>query len=340
VEVQGSLIDSSAVLRRDGITIGSGDEYLYHLRTSAKKMSQRKRTIWKLKARPASGSGQLVNWWEGNAEVGPTARSTRATPAAPPTRSRPTARSSGSSAPATPSALDLAPPIADDGTTYWGSLDLFVYALDKNGKQLWRTPTLGFIVSSPALSKDMSTIYIGSFDGRLHALDARRARPSGRSQTGDHIYSSACAGGGRRRHCQALYIASTDGIVYKIDADGKQVWQYDTGDAVRPSPVLGMAPDGKSRIVYAGSSNGTLFALDAATGQRRWSFDGTPRVAALRDRNDMNASPALGRKGSTSARNPGASGSCPTTGACTPATRAAAPTRVRRSAATSSAYCR
>jgi hypothetical protein len=58
-----------------------------------------------------------------------------------------------------------------------------------------------------------------------------------------------------------------------------------------------MAPDGKSRVVYAGSSNGTLFALDADTGKRRWSFDGTPREAALRDRNDMNASPALGGKG-------------------------------------------
>jgi hypothetical protein len=66
---------------------------------------------------------------------------------------------------------------------------------------------------------------------------------------------------------------------------------------VRSSPVLGLAPDGKGRIVYVGSSNGTLFAIDAATGKRRWSYNGTPREAALRDRNDMNASPALGRKG-------------------------------------------
>jgi outer membrane protein assembly factor BamB len=289
------LIDSSAVLRRDGITVGTGDEYLYHLRTSAKKMSQRKRTIWKLKAVQPSGSSQLVNWWEGNAEVGPDGTVY--------------AGNTGSAAYAiTPdgkvkwifragNSVWTSTAIADDGTTYWGSLDLFVYALDKNGQQVWRTPTLGFIVSSPALSKDGSTLFIGSFDGQLHALDAKTGAPKWVFQTGDHVYSSPALEEDSSGAVKGIYIGSTDGIVYKLDPNGKQVWQYDTGDAVRSSPVLGLAPDGKSRIVYVGSSNGTLFALDGDTGKRRWSFDGTPREAALRDRNDMNASPALGRKG-------------------------------------------
>jgi outer membrane protein assembly factor BamB len=288
------LIDSSAVLRRDGITVGTGDEYLYHLRTSAKKMSQRKRTIWKLKAVQPSGSAQLVNWWEGNAEVGPDGTVY--------------AGNTGSAAYAiTPdgkvkwifragNSVWTSTAIADDGTTYWGSLDLFVYALDKNGHQVWRTPTLGFVISSPALSKDGSTLYIGSFDGQLHALDAKTGAPKWSFQTGDHVYSSPALEDDASGNVKALYIGSTDGIVYKVDPTGKEVWQYDTGDAVRSSPVLGFAPDGK-RIVYVGSSNGTLFALDADTGKRRWSFDGTPREPALRDRNDMNASPALGRKG-------------------------------------------
>jgi outer membrane protein assembly factor BamB len=289
------LIDSSAVLRRDGITVGSGDEYLYHLRTSAKKMSPRKRTIWKLKAVQPSGSAQLVNWWEGNAEVGPDG-----TVYAGNTGSAAYAISPGGKVKwifRAGNSIWTSTAIADDGTTYWGSLDLFVYALDKDGQQIWRTPTLGFIISSPVLSKDMSTLYIGSFDGQLHALDAKTGAPRWSFQTGDHIYSSPALEEDASGAVKALYIGSADGIVYKVDADGNQVWQYDTGDAVRSSPVIGMAPDGKSRIVYVGSSNGTLFAFDAATGRRRWSFDGTPREAALRDRNDMNASPALGRKG-------------------------------------------
>lgn len=290
------LIDSSAVLGRDGITVGTGDEYLYHLRTSPKKMSQRRRTIWKLKATPQQGSGgQLVNWWEGNAEVGPDGTVYAGNTGAAAYAITPQGKvkwifHAGNS-------VWTSTAIADDGTTYWGSVDRSVYALDKDGKQLWSFPTLGFIISSPVLSKDGSTIYIGSFDGQLHALDAKTGTPKWSFQTNDHVYSSPALEEDASGAVKGLYIASADGSVYKLDANGNKVWQYDTGDAVRSSPVLGLTPDGKGRIVYVGSSNGTLFALDAATGRRRWSFDGTPQSGALRDRNDMNASPALGRRG-------------------------------------------
>jgi outer membrane protein assembly factor BamB len=290
------LIDSSAVLRRDGITVGTGDEYLYHLRTSAKRMSQRKRTIWKLKATPQPGAGgQLVNWWEGNAEVGPDGTVYAGNTGAAAYAITPQGKvkwifHAGNS-------VWTSTAIADDGTTYWGSVDRSIYALDKNGKQVWSTPTLGFIVSSPALSKDGSTLYIGSFDGQLHALDAKTGLARWSFQTGDHVYSSPALEEDASGSVKALYIGSTDGSVYKLDSAGNKVWQYDTGDAVRSSPVLGLTPDGNGRIVYVGSSNGTLFAIDAATGKRRWSFDGTPASGPLRDRNDMNASPALGRRG-------------------------------------------
>jgi outer membrane protein assembly factor BamB len=289
------LIDSSAVLWRGGITVGTGDEYLYTLRTSAKKMSQAGRTIWKLKATQPANGGQLVNWWEGNAEIGPDGTIYAGNTGAAAYAITPDGKvkwifRGGNS-------FWTSTSIGKDSTSYWGSVDRSIYAIDKNGKQVWSTPTLGFIISSPALSADGSTIYIGSFDGQLHALDTKTGVPKWSFQTGDHVYSSPALEEDTSGAVKALYIGSADGIVYKVDPNGKEVWQYDTGDAVRSSPVLGMAPDGKSRIVYVGSSNGTLFALDADTGKRRWSFDGTPREAALRDRNDMNASPALGRKG-------------------------------------------
>jgi outer membrane protein assembly factor BamB len=289
------LIDSSAVLRKGGITVGTGDEYLYNLRTSPKKMSQRKRTIWRLKATQPSNGGQLVNWWEGNAEVGPDgtiyAGNTGAAAYAIDPNGKVKWIFRGGNSFWTSTA------IADDGTSYWGSVDRSIYAIDKNGKQVWSTPTLGFVISSPALSKDGSTLYIGSFDGQLHALDAKTGLPKWSFQTGDHVYSSPALEEDADGTVKALYIGSADGMIYKVDPNGNEVWSYDTGDAVRSSPVLGRTPDGKGRIVYAGSSNGTLFAIDAATGERRWSFDGTPKDPALRDRNDMNASPALGRKG-------------------------------------------
>ena len=64
-----------------------------------------------------------------------------------------------------------------------------------------------------------------------------------------------------------------------------------------PRPVLGRAPKGSGHILYVGASDGSLYAIDAESGRRRWSFDSTPSDRALRDRNDLNGSPALGRRG-------------------------------------------
>ena len=44
------------------------------------------------------------------------------------------------------------------------------------------------------------------------------------------------------------------------------LWTFDTGGVVESSPAV---VDG---VVYAGTFNNTLFALDAATGQERWAF--------------------------------------------------------------------
>ena len=50
--------------------------------------------------------------------------------------------------------------------------------------------------------------------------------------------------------------------------------------------------------MYFGAGNGTLYALNAANGTRRWSFDTTRSTnPILRDRNDLNGSPALTNTG-------------------------------------------
>ena len=78
---------------------------------------------------------------------------------------------------------------------------------------------------------------------------------------------------------------------------GQLLWKYDTGDPIRSSPALGVAQDGKSRIVYFGDGKGKLYALNAADGSLRWAFDTTSTETELADRNDLNGSVALGRTG-------------------------------------------
>jgi hypothetical protein len=146
------------------------------------------------------------------------------------------------------------------------------------------------VTSSPAIGPD-GTVYVASFDESLHALDPRTGEDRWSFATHDHVYASSAVGP------HGVYIASADGSVYALDFQGRLRWRYDTGDTVRSSPVLGRAPRGKGEILYVGSANGDLYALDARTGRRRWSFDTTPRDPVLRDRDDLNASPALGRRG-------------------------------------------
>ena len=295
----GGIIDAAAALSaydpRIGsapLTFGSGDERLYHVSTPH---SGAPRILWRFRPTVAPVKGQRVNWWEGNVAIGPGgnlyAGNTGGTAyAISPSGHRLWTFTAGNS-------IWTTPAFAADGSSFWGSLDLDVYHLDPHGRSLWHTFTPGYVVSSPAIGSD-GTVYVGSFDSKLYALDPTTGTPRWTFATSDHIYSSPALGQDATGHTSAIYIGSTDGSVYALSPRGQLRWRYDTGEPIRSSPVLGAAPAGeRGEILYVGSSNGKLYALNAATGRRRWSFDTTPRDPALRDRNDLNASPALGRTG-------------------------------------------
>jgi outer membrane protein assembly factor BamB len=286
------LIDAAGVLGPGRtLTFGSGDELLRRLRT-ARGLTPAERRVWAFRPTLPAAPGQLVRWWEGNPQLGPDGTTyvgnTGGGAYAIDARGRQRwAVQRGN-------AVWTTPAVGPDGTTYWGSLDLAAFAVGPDGRERWSTGTGGYVVSSPALSADGRTVHVASFDGRLYALDAATGVTRWSFRTGDHVYSSPALQEDARGRLQGVVIASTDGAVYALDAGGRERWRFDTGEPVRSSPVLGRAPSGGGgRIVYVGGGDGRLYALDARTGRRRWSFDTTPRHPVLRDRNDLNASPAL-----------------------------------------------
>ena len=293
----GGIIDAAAALGRRGgeggfpIIIGSGDEVLYRLRG---KVTASQRVAWRFDPTLAPATGQLVDWWEGNPAFGPDANiyvgnTGGGVYSLTPGGDQRWATQRANSVWTTP-AFDAA------GNSYWGSVDFYAFSLDPAGNQRWQTFTPGYLTSSPALGSD-GTVYIGSFDRSLHALDPATGAERWAFPTADHIYSSPALASDAAGNTTAIYIGSADGSVYAVAPDGRRLWRYDTGDPVRSSPVIGSAPKGDGKIVYVGSSNGSLYALDAETGERRWSFDTTPKNADLADRNDLNGSPALGKRG-------------------------------------------
>ena len=171
-----------------------------------------------------------------------------------------------------------------------------MFALNRNGTRKWAASTFGLSSARPRWRGTGRCTWARS-TGACTRIDSATGTERWTFQTRDHIYSSPALDEDAKGRVRSIVIASTDGSVYGVAPNGKQRWRYDTGDVVRSSPVIGRTPDGRGRIVYVGAGDGRLYALDLATGRRRWSFDTTPRDPALRDRNDLNGSPALGPRG-------------------------------------------
>lgn len=302
----GEIIDSAATLgapdeRAGGptLTFGSADEHVYRLRDPEDaSLSRKQRIVWRFRTEKPPVGGQIVNWWEGNVVIGPggtlyagnTGGGMYAIdPGGHELWNFPTGNSVWSAA-----AID------SEGRIFFGSVDTKLYGIESDGSSLWSKQTIGFNAASAAIGRD-GTVYMGSFDGNLYALDPETGAEIWRFRTGDHIYPSAALEENRAGETVAIYTASADGSIYKLSPGGEPVWSYDTGDPIRSSPVLGMPPPGEpgeqGRILYVGSSNGRLYAIDTRDGSRRWSYDTTPAGDALADRNDLNASPALGKRG-------------------------------------------
>jgi outer membrane protein assembly factor BamB len=123
------------------------------------------------------------------------------------------------------------------------------------------------------------TVFVGSRDGAVRALDAATGEVRWTAYTGGAIYYPPTLWQGR------ALVGSGDGSVYCLDAsNGRRLWRFRAAPAERVIPVYGaltstwpvasgvLVADG---VAYAAAGiahhDGThVFALDAETGQPRW----------------------------------------------------------------------
>lgn len=194
---------------------------------------------------------------------------------------------------------------------YVGSQDGNLYAVNATtGAEAWSTGAGGPVGSSPAVALENTAdgprdvVYVGSEDGNVYALNASP------SQTfvqlfwtfppGDSVESSpggrrSGLRGFRRRHrlrdqrrqrargmelhhrrsC-GLFRAVANGVVYVGSDDGNVYALNATTGAELWSFDTGgtvSSPAVADGTVYVGSGNGEVYALDAATGGELWSYD-------------------------------------------------------------------
>ena len=277
----------------ESLVFGSGDQVLRRVRTDP-SVPAKDRTVWELDALPvATGSPQLVSWWEGSPNVGNDGTIYQGNTGSQSYAINP----DGTIKWAVPAgdAVWTVPALDAQDTTYWGSVDARAFALDRDGQQVWQRTTLGYVTSSPALSTS-GTLYLGSFDGRLYALNSADGSVQWTVETGDHIYSSPALVENSDGDVEQIIVGSTDGILYSVHPDGSVAWEFDTGAPIRSSPVVGRDADG-NWIAYVGNAGGHVIAVDTATGTRRWAYDTTSDQPELATRNQLNSSPALTKDG-------------------------------------------
>jgi outer membrane protein assembly factor BamB len=125
------------------------------------------------------------------------------------------------------------------------------------GKLAWTFATDGAIHSSPAVID--GTVYFGSRDNYIYALDAITGEKRWSFKTGSWVESSPIVVNG------IVYCGSNDGNLYALEAKtGAMLWSFSTRYAIRSSPAIA---DG---VIYVGSDDYGIYAVDVATGIEIW----------------------------------------------------------------------
>ena len=131
------------------------------------------------------------------------------------------------------------------------------------GEPVWTFETGAAIRSSPALGRD-GTLYVGSEDKKIYAIDGKTGAKKWEFLTGDKVLSSPALGTDG-----TLYCGSHDKKIYAIDGKtGARKWEFETGGKVYSSPAVG-----KGNLVLIGSADGRFYALKGETGELKWQSD-------------------------------------------------------------------
>ncbi len=180
-------------------------------------------------------------------------------------------------------------PAVAGGSVFVLSLDGNLYALDaRSGKLQWKFATGGesrmsapglyemqpalevmpdvwdFFLSSPAV--DNGTVYFGSGDHHVYAVDALTGRLRWKFLAGDVVHSSPAIADG------TLYIGCWDGLLYALNSHtGQLLWKFVSGaDPTRFMQGIPGSAAVASGIVVFGSRDNFIYALDSRSGKQLW----------------------------------------------------------------------
>lgn len=139
----------------------------------------------------------------------------------------------------------------------------------------WEFETDAAVRSSPAVVE--GTVYVGSDDGHVYAIDAATGEQQWAYRTGGAVVSSPAV------FDHVVYVGSNDHHLHAVSAEtGEKLWSFETGGSVRsPSTVqTGFRELEYADVVGFGSDDGSVYHLNAVTGEELGTVDTDGPVVA------------------------------------------------------------
>jgi outer membrane protein assembly factor BamB len=151
-----------------------------------------------------------------------------------------------------------------------------LFALDKNsGRTLWETELGGAVKAAPAISSDGAVAYVGTYSGDFYGVNLsdgsikwKAGSQGGSFGQAGAFYSTAAVAFGR------VYVASKDSRVYSFEQDtGELAWSHSLDGELYAGVVAADTPNTDPTVYLGSYGGGTFYALDAKSGDERWSID-------------------------------------------------------------------
>lgn len=134
----------------------------------------------------------------------------------------------------------------------------------KNGEVQWLSEFLGgHPHSSPSLSEDGESVYVGANSNYLYSIQTRTGQTNWRFKTGGPIKGTPAVW---QNH---IYFASWDGYFYKLSNQGQLVWKS-VIEASQSSATFSKKLD----MAFISSNTGKTFGFELTRGKKIWEHIG------------------------------------------------------------------
>lgn len=166
----------------------------------------------------------------------------------------------------------FASPVIADGRVFLGSDAGRLIARDvATGRQLWSFQTGEALRGSPAVAGGL-VFTGGGLNGGILALDVTTGKQRWQVPTPGRltVYTTPSVVGGVVYAVTGPTSDRADTVFALDAATGRQLWATDVGTSVFAGPAVG---DGL--VIVGNADDGKLIALDAATGEPRWTYTRT-----------------------------------------------------------------